>query len=80
MGGTESSALPLVLSLQHEKGAYALARGFYVVVPMFDGDSEPSWSNWTVRAIDGRFALADSDGNVASFEHIVLRVDYAASA
>lgn len=77
MDSTESAALPLVLSLQNEAGTYALARGFYVVVPMFEGDSDPSWSSWTVSAVDGRFALVDGDGNVASFEHFVLRVDYA---
>lgn len=77
MDSTESAALPLVLSLQNEAGTYALARGFYVVVPMFEGDSDPSWSSWTVRAVDGRFALVDGAGNVASFEHFVLRVDYA---
>jgi hypothetical protein len=76
-GSTETADLPLVLSLQEEAGAYALARGFYVVVPMFDGDSDPSWSSWTVRAVDGRFALVDAEGKVASFEHFVLRVDYA---
>jgi hypothetical protein len=77
IGVTESADLPLVLSLQNEAGAYALTRGFYVVVPMFDGDSDPSWSSWTVRAVDGRFALVDGDGKVAAFEHFVLRVDYA---
>lgn len=77
LGATETSALPLVLSLQSEEGAYPLARGFYVVVPMFHGDSDPSWSSWTVRAVDGRFALVDAAGTVASFEHFVLRVDYA---
>lgn len=77
IAATESADLPLVLSLQNEAGSYALARGFYVVVPMFEGDSDPSWSSWTVRAVDGRFALVDGEGNVASFEHFVLRVDYA---
>ncbi len=78
MGGvTESSALPLVLSLQDEPDTLKLARGFYVVVPMFDGDSYPRWSSWTVRAAQGRFSLVDADGNVAPFEHFVLRVDYA---
>jgi len=72
-----ATALPLVLSLQNDEGAYKLARGFYVIVPMFEGDSDPRWSSWTVRAVDGRFALVDADGNVASFEHFVLRVDYA---
>ncbi len=74
---TESSALPLVLSLQGEAGSLRLARGFYVVVPMFDGDSDPRWSSWTVRAAGGRFSLVDADGNIAPFEHFVLRVDYA---
>jgi hypothetical protein len=74
---TESSALPLVLSLQDEPGALKLARGFYVIVPMFDGDSDPRWSSWTVRAAGGRFSLVDAEGNVAPFEHFVLRVDYA---
>lgn len=77
MSATESTALPLVLSLQNDEGSYVLARGFYVVVPMFAGDSDPSWSSWTVRAVDGRYALVDADGKVASFEHFVLRVDYA---
>jgi hypothetical protein len=76
-GENSSATLPLVLSLQNEAGTYALARGYYVVVPMFEGDSDPRWSSWTVRAVDGRFALVDADGNVASFEHFVLRVDYA---
>lgn len=77
MGSTEAVELPLVLSLQNEAGAYPLARGFYVVVPMFEGDSAPNWSSWTIRAVQGRFALVDADGKVASFEHFVLRVDYA---
>lgn len=76
-GVTESTVLPLELSLQEEAGAYKLARGFYIVVPMFDGDSDPHWSAWTVRAAGGRFSLVDADGNVAPFEHFVLKVDYA---
>jgi hypothetical protein len=75
---TQAPALPLVLTLQNEEGAFRLARGYYVVVPMFAGESDPRWSSWTVRAVDGRFALVDGEGNVAPFEHIVLRVDYAA--
>lgn len=76
-GSTESSALPLVLSLQDEAGTLKLARGYYVIVPMFEGDSNPRWSSWTVRAVDGRFSLVDAEGNVAPFEHFVLRIDYA---
>ena len=50
-----------------------------VVVPMFPGDSDPRWSAWTIRTVEGRFALVDATGEVAPFEHLVLRVDYAAS-
>jgi hypothetical protein len=74
---TESTMLPLTLSLQDEEGAFKLARGFYVVVPLFEGDSDPRWSAWSLRAIEGRWTLVDADGNAASFEHFVLRVDYA---
>lgn len=76
-GATESTALPLTLTLQNEKDAVKLARGFYVVAPLFDGDSEPRWSAWSIRLVDGRFSLVDADGNTAPFEHFVLRVDYA---
>ena len=73
----DSTAVPLTLSLQDGDGAMRLVRGFYVVVPMFDGDVEPSWSSWQVAIVNGRPSLADRDGNVAPFEHFVLKVDYA---
>lgn len=76
-GATESTALPLTLSLQNDDRAFKLARGFYVVVPMFDGDSEPRWSAWTLRKVDGRWTLVDGDGKAAAMEHFVLRVDFA---
>lgn len=73
----ESTPLPLTLSLQDEQGSLKLARGFYVIVPMFDGDSEPRWSAWSLRTVGGRWTLVDGEGNSAPFEHFVLRVDYA---
>lgn len=76
---TESQALPLTLSLQNEPDTFKLARGFYVVVPLFEGDSEPRWSAWTLRQVDGRWALVDASGAAAAFEHFVLRVDYASA-
>jgi hypothetical protein len=57
-----------------EAGAYKLARGYYIIVPMFAGDSDPRWSSWTVRAVGGRFALVTAD-ETASRQHFVLRVD-----
>lgn len=74
---TEKTELPLSLSLQDEAGSHRLVRGFYVVVPMFDGDSQPRWSSYVLREMEGRWTLVDAAGSVASFEHFVLRIDYA---
>ena len=76
-GATESTDLPLSLSLTSEAGSLKLARGYYVVVPIFDGDAEPQWSRYSVRESEGRWTLQDADGNAAPFEHFVLRIDYA---
>jgi hypothetical protein len=73
---TESVALPLTLGLRPED-PLKLARGFYVVVPLFDGDSEPRWSGQQLRLGDGRWRLVDAAGTMAGYEHFVLRVDYA---
>jgi hypothetical protein len=74
---TESVELPVALSLTSEPDSLKLSRGFYIIVPMFEGDSEPQWSRYTGRQSEGRWALHDSDGAVAPFEHFVLRIDYA---
>ena len=74
---TESVPLPLTLSLQNEPGAVRLTRGYYVVVPMFENDSDPRWSAWQLGTAGGRRSLVDGDGNAAPFEHFVLKVDYA---
>ncbi|HET8798489.1 MAG TPA: hypothetical protein VFO89_12415 [Thermoanaerobaculia bacterium] len=73
---TESVALPVDLGIQHD-AALKLARGFYIIVPMFEGDAEPSWSRFSLARVDGRWALVDGEGAVAPFEHFVIRVDYA---
>lgn len=75
---TESRSHPVVLSLQNEPGALKLARGSYVVVPLFDGDSDPDWSSFQLRSHNGRLALHGRDGAVVAFDHFVLSVDYAA--
>lgn len=74
---TITAELPLTLTLQDEPGAFKLARGFYVIVPMFEGDSAPNWSAYRIRQIDNRSVLVDRDGTAASFEHLVLQIDYA---
>ena len=78
LGTTESVPLALTLSLQNEAGAFMLARGHYVVVPMFEQDSDPRWSSWQLGTAGGRRSLVDADGNSAPFEHFILKVDYAA--
>jgi hypothetical protein len=73
----ESQALPVVLSLLGEADSLKLVRGFYVIVPVFENDSEPRWSDWRLSRVDGRMSLVGANGDVAPFEHFVLRVDYA---
>ena len=76
-GGTpEAVALPVTLTLQSGAGM-KLTRGFYVIVPMYDNDAEPRWSAYELKKHEGRWALVDGAGNVAPFEHFVLRIDYA---
>lgn len=75
--GGDSTSVPVTLSLQDGDGAVRLVRGYYVIVPMFEGDSDPNWSNWNVVKSGGRPSLVDREGNVAPFEHFVLTVDYA---
>lgn len=77
---TESVLTPVTLSLKSGGDALKLARGFYVIAPIFDGDSDPSWSAYTVNKVNDRWALADRDGNAAAFEHFVLRIDYASKS
>jgi len=73
----DSTSVPLTLSLQDGDGAVRLVRGYYVVVPMFDGDREPAWGSWTIGTVNSRPALVNREGTVAPFEHFVLSVDYA---
>lgn len=73
----ESQALPVTLSLLSDRDSLKLVRGFYVLVPLFERDSEPRWSEWQVRRVEGRMALVDANSNPALFEHFVLRIDYA---
>jgi hypothetical protein len=70
-------ALPVTLTLASGAGTLKLARGFYVIVPLFDDDGEPRWGSYELRQADGRWALHARDGKAAEFEHFVLRIDYA---
>src|SRR4051794_25577204 len=59
--------LPMTLSMLSDPPSLKLVRGFYVVVPLFDADREPRWSEFTLDRRDGRWALHDRDGNVAPY-------------
>jgi hypothetical protein len=72
-----AASVPLTLSLQEEKGSVRLARGHYVILPVFEGDSEPRWGDWSIGSVDGRVQLVDRNGQPAPFEHFVLKTDYA---
>jgi hypothetical protein len=71
----ESVVLPMALTLKSGDGL-KLARGYYVIVPLFDADTEPRWSNFRLQTSDGRWRLDQGD-EAAPFEHFVLRIDYA---
>ena len=53
----EGAALPVTLSLASGDDSLKLVRGFYVVAPLFENDSEPSWSGYGLNKVDGRWAL-----------------------
>jgi len=72
----KDEGLPIALTLLSGDGV-KLVRGYYVIVPMFDGDSEPRWSRYHLEQAEGRWALHDDDKQIAPFEHFVLRIDYA---
>jgi hypothetical protein len=74
---TESNALPVTLTTLSDAGSLKLTRGFYVIVPLFENDSEPRWGTYRLRSVEGRMTLVDGAGAAAPFEHFVLRIDYA---
>lgn len=76
-GTTEAGLVPVALSLTSERDTLKLVRGYYVIVPLFEDEQAPAWSAFTLGRHEGRMALVDRDGNVAPFEHFVLKVDYA---
>lgn len=72
----EKSVLPVTFALANEAGAFALARGFYVIAPMYAGDDQPRWSSYSLRQDGGSWSLVGRDGEPAPFEHFVIRIDY----
>lgn len=73
-------ALPIALSLQSDASSLKLARGYYFIAPLFEGDSEPSWSSCEVNRESADGTLIERslfESRPAQFEHFVIRVDYA---
>lgn len=75
--GAKAESLSLTLTLLSEPETLKLTRGYYAIVPLFEGDSAPQWTRWGVGRSGGRMALCDAEGAVAPFEHFILKVDYA---
>jgi hypothetical protein len=73
----EPRGIPVELSLRNDGSALPLSRGFYIIVPVYDGQSAPDFSSYSLQAVEGGYALHRA-GRVADFEHFVVRVDYAA--
>jgi len=72
-----STSLPFNLSLIDGPDSYRLARGFYIIVPLLDGEPEPDWSSCWMWYVNDRWGLHEGgDKHAATFEHLVLRVDY----
>jgi hypothetical protein len=76
----EPTAIPVGLSLGGERDTFPLSRGFYIIVPVYDGQTPPSWDSYMLRRTSGGWALFElggADARPAAFEHFVVRVDYA---
>ena len=78
--GTEEKVIPFELTLLSGKRAAKLNRGYYVIVPLYDRQAAPDWSSYSLRRTNGRWALHElslGEPRPVSFEHFVVRVDYA---
>jgi hypothetical protein len=75
-GSTVVTSLPLLLSVRNAPSALPLVRGFYVIVPLFDAETEPDWTRYQVSMLDGHWAVVDRTNSIAPFEHLVMNVAY----
>lgn len=77
----EETALPVELTLRNGGTGLPLNRGYYVIVPLFEKQSDPIWSLYSLRRNSvGRLALHEIAGGEIrpiEFEHFVIRIDYA---
>jgi len=84
--GSDSSAgaeraMPVELTLLSGGSSAKLNRGYYVIVPLYEGQAMPDWSAYSLRRANGRWALYElslgGESRPVAFEHFVVRVDYA---
>lgn len=80
VGADASTSLPVTLTLQSDRGTLKLVRGVYALVPLFDRDAPPKWSNYELCNAGGRRTMCDRKGQPAAIEHFLLRIDYANTA
>jgi hypothetical protein len=73
--GSDTVLTPIELGIQND-AQIKLTPGYYVIVPVLPGEAEPDWSSYHVAQLNGRSALIGWS-EVAPFEHLVLRVQYA---
>jgi len=74
---TTNTSFPVSFAVRDDESAVKLVRGFYVLVPLFDNDAEPAWSDFRLFQRNGRWTLVDRTGDAAAFEHLVLHIGYA---
>jgi hypothetical protein len=69
--------LPFTLSLKNDPDSYRLVRGYFILVPLADGQREPAWDSYKLWYRNGHWALHEGrDLTPATMEHLVLRVSY----
>ena len=73
-------SLDITFSLLNESDVVKLMRGYYVIVPLYDGAAAPRWNATTLRIHDGNVLMHEMRDGIAQpvqREHFVLRFDYA---
>ncbi|MDQ3280929.1 MAG: twin-arginine translocation signal domain-containing protein [Acidobacteriota bacterium] len=69
--------MPVALTTLSAQGQLKIARGYYVLVPLAGTENEPRWSEYRMGRVGNRITVVGDEGNVAPFEHLLVRVDYA---
>src|SRR5687768_3594890 len=66
------TAMPVELTLRNGGTGVPLNRGYYIIVPLYEGQGLPDWSSYSLRRTDGRWALYElslGDIRPVAFEH-----------